>query len=85
MTGRDLFGVVLRVAGLILVVYALWNLGYAFFALVGMPAPKDVQLQWYFVFGMLSLLVGVYFLRGAPHVLRFSYPKRPDPSNGEGA
>jgi hypothetical protein len=81
MTGRDLFGVILRVAGL-LVVYALWNLWFAFFRLVGMAGPKDLQVSWYFAFGVPALLLGLYFLRGAPHVLRFSYPDRRDGTDG---
>ncbi len=82
MTGRDLFGVVVRVAGLVLVMYALWNLWFAFFQLVGMAGPKDFNLAWYFAFGVPALVVGLYFLRGAPHLLRFSYPDRRDGSNG---
>ena len=85
MTGRELFGVVLRVAGLILVVYGLWNLCYGLVGLVGMPASKDIQLVWYFVTGVPAFLIGLYFRRGAPQILRFSYPSRGQGSNGKDA
>ena len=85
MTGKDLFGVVIRVAGLILIMYALWNLWFALFQLGGVAGPKDIGLTWYFAFGVPALLLGLYFLRGAPHILRFSYPERRDGSNAKDA
>jgi hypothetical protein len=81
MTGKDLFGVILRVAGLILSAYALWYLWFALLALGGMTPPKDVRIASYWAFGVPALLVGIYFLRGAPHILRFSYPERPGTSS----
>lgn len=73
-----LFGVVIRVIGLGVVLCAmkgLWGLALTRFA--GAYGVVDISPSWQVASNAISLLGGLYLLRGAPHVLRFSYPSDP--------
>lgn len=65
MTARDVFGIIVRTAGLLLVLSALGSL-FAGFA----GQPGGAWLLW--SFGALGL--GAYLLRGAPALMGWSYP-----------
>jgi hypothetical protein len=71
MTPRDLFGVGLRLIGII-----LCGAGsiYALFTFAALIRPTVEASAWdYFFWASASLSVGLYFLRGAPHIVRFAY------------
>jgi len=71
MKASEIFGIVIRVFGLAMTVYSLWSLVSSIaFALAGV----DVVSAWFFISAIAGIVLGIYFLRGAPHVLRFSYP-----------
>ena len=71
MKAPDIFGIVIRVFGLAMTIYSLWSLVSSIaFALAGV----DVVSTWFFVSAIGGVVLGIYFLRGAPQVLRFSYP-----------
>jgi len=71
MKPSDMFGIVIRVFGLAMTVYSLWSLVSSIaLALAGV----DVISAWFFISAIGGVVLGIYFLRGAPHVLRFSYP-----------
>ena len=36
--------------------------------------PEGYTLYHYLVAGVVTLALGLYFLRGAPHIVRFAYP-----------
>ena len=67
-------GLALRIVGAIVFLYgvgylvdgALFHLEYFVYA--------DSTVNYYIVVGLLYCATGVYFLRGAPHVVRFAYP-----------
>jgi hypothetical protein len=67
MKSSDLFALAVRIVGLVSLLYMigsavmLFGSGIAFFWVV-----KEV----------IWLLVSLYLLRGAPHVVRFAYPER---------
>ena len=75
MNAKDVFGVVVRTAGLFLLVYGLWYLLYGVAQATGI-SPITHSTVNYFLSGWGSLLVGLYFLRGAPGLLRFCYPDK---------
>jgi len=66
MKAKDVFGLVIRMLG---VVGVLWGCSY----LVGVH-PEGYTLYHYLVAGVVTLALGLYFLRGAPHIVRFAYP-----------
>jgi len=36
--------------------------------------PEGYTVYHYLVAGVVTLALGLYFLRGAPHIVRFAYP-----------
>lgn len=77
MTPRDLFGIVVRVFGLLLFLYAIWYLIYGVATIVGLPEENPEYKIAYFITGTACLLGGLYLLRGAPLLMRFAYPPKP--------
>ena len=75
MTPRDIFGLVIRLIGLALFVLGLSYL-YSPIAMVFRPSSTDYPMSEYILFGVICVLVGAYFVRGAPHILRFAYPEK---------
>jgi hypothetical protein len=73
MKARDIFGLILRVAGLIGAYYGGFYLMSSLYCLTGVPEREGFGARQYFLAGMVYMVVGLYFLRGAPHVLRFAY------------
>lgn len=61
MTDRQVFGLALRIAGLIVVLGMLGN-------------PWRFVHFWTAVVSVPPLALGVYLVRGAPRILEFSYP-----------
>ncbi len=83
MNPKDIFGVVIRSFGLSLLVYSLWYLAYGVAITVGLPERMPGYRTGYFISGFLFLVVSLYFLRGAPLLLRFSYPEKRRPTSEE--
>lgn len=75
MNAKDLFGVVVRVFGLILLVWGLWNILYGVAKVIGIFSSPQYETVTFFWSGIPSSLLGVYFLSGAPQLLRFCYPE----------
>ncbi|MGB7480794.1 MAG: hypothetical protein WA924_10730 [Burkholderiaceae bacterium] len=74
MQAVQVFGIIVRAAGLAMLVYALWNLAFGVVAVLGWP-PRRTGLEYgYFLTGGIFLVLALYFLRGAPQLLRFCYP-----------
>ncbi len=68
------FGIIVRVFGLSLLIYSVWYLVYGIATTLGLPEQGKGFGAAYFINGVTFLLLSLYLLRGAPHVLRFSYP-----------
>jgi hypothetical protein len=75
MSVEQWLGLALRIVGVIVLLYGV---GYlvdgALFYLEYFNYP-DSSVNYYIVVGILYCAVGVYLLRGAPHVVRFAYPR----------
>ncbi|MEN3365595.1 MAG: hypothetical protein V7606_2869 [Burkholderiales bacterium] len=71
----EVFGIVVRVFGLSLLVYALWYLVYGVSTVLGLGGQAGSYQVSYFISGFTFLILSLYLLRGAPHIVRFSYPE----------
>jgi hypothetical protein len=79
MKSKDAFGFVVRLAGLWLFFFSGWYIVYGFSVLAGVEKGSNTdEMQAYFFDGAIYMLVALYFLRGAPLLLRFCYPKNAD-------
>ncbi len=74
MRPAQVFGIIVRVFGLSLFIYSVWYLVYGFATLLGLPEAHSGYGIAYFISGVTFLVLSLYLLRGAPHILRFSYP-----------
>ena len=73
MKEKHIFGLVVKVLGLAGV---LWGCSYVvsvIYYLLG-SHPEGYTLYHYVVASVVTLALGLYFLRGAPHIVRFAYP-----------
>ncbi len=73
MRPSDVFGIVVRVFGLTLTLYSLWSLVTNIAISLSLEG-VDTGTAWFVVTAIVGVAVGIYFLRGAPRLLRFSYP-----------
>jgi hypothetical protein len=72
---RQAFGVTVRIIGLIVVLVAILYFISGFILLVDPNFRPNVSPAWhYFVDGVVAIVIGLYLLRGAPHIVRFAYP-----------
>ncbi len=78
MQAVHIFGIIVRAAGLAMLVYAIWNLAYGVTSMLGWPPRRTGYEFGYFLTGGIFLVLGLYFLRGAPWLLRFCYPAPSD-------
>ena len=75
MNPKESFGVVVRAVGLIVSCAALLYFLSALLLLVVPNYRAGVSPAWHYLLsGLVSLVPGIYLLRGAPHVVRFAYP-----------
>jgi len=73
MKPSDLFGVVVRTIGLIIIVLAaLWQVFRAIASLDDWGSGNVVGML---VYGIPALLVGLWFLRGAKALISFAFPE----------
>lgn len=85
MRVEDCFAVAVRVVGVVVFIYGLEWLLNSFLFRLGYFNYLDSSPGYYVIFGLAQVLVGLYLIRGAPHVLGFAFPiEDDDESNGEG-
>lgn len=75
MKAKDLFGLLIRVVGLAGVIWGLFYVISAVYCFTGGQPAEGFTANDYLLAGIVTLVLGIYFLRGAPHVLRFAYPE----------
>ena len=75
MKPRDFFGVALRTLGTLFFIVGLIYIASAIFATIWRDIPGRATPSQYLVMGLTITAVSIYFLRGAPHLMRFAYPK----------
>ena len=76
MKARDIFGLVVRIFGLCVLLYALWYLafGIAFAIRALHDTEHESYTGAYFTSGIPGLIVGLGLLRFGRQIVRFSYP-----------
>ncbi len=72
MKPNDLFGVVVRAVGLILVLTSLRQVFIAIVSLVGGGSENAVGLL---LFGVPAMLIGIWLVGGAKSLIDFAYPE----------
>lgn len=83
MRPEEWFAVALRAIGVVVFLYgagflfdsALLSLGY-----FNQPDPSP---SYYMIVGIFYVIVGLYLLKGAPHIVRFSYPREEEEEEEE--
>jgi hypothetical protein len=80
MKARDIFGIAIRVAALVVVLFGFWYLAYAGALASGVPEESDGEMTGYTVCGIVFVVVGLALLRCARHIVCFSYPGNHDDS-----
>jgi hypothetical protein len=72
MNASEIFGVIIRCAGLAL---SLLGINDIYRALIMLVQVISITSFMPVLFGIPCLLIGVWFLRGAPLLMPFSYPQ----------
>ena len=75
MTPRDYFGIIVRTVGLFLCLVGIY---YFLFGLLRFRGTFSYLATTTLFQSGFSICVGLYLLRGAPALLRFTYPKPND-------
>jgi len=89
MTPKDIFGIIIRFAGLFMLRLSLWlfydltawyypNSASSYRPTSSQVSDPKVFLLW----GIGYLAIGIYLLAGAPQLLQFSYPEPESPDSG---
>jgi|GEM_PF-5163456 hypothetical protein len=79
MTPKDIFGVLVRLVGLLLLLYGIKTLVLFFQVESAVEAVGDgsgAKLALLAI-ALLALVIGAYLLGGAPSVMSYSYPESP--------
>ena len=85
MRVEDWFAVAVRVVGVVIFIYGLGWLLDSFLFRLGYFNYLDTSPGYYLIVGLAQVLVGLYLVRGAPHLAGLAYPTEDeDESNGEG-
>ena len=82
LTGRDLFGVIVRALGLAGVMLSVWYFGAFLHIAMGGPELNDGDLSAYAFSSLMLFTPGIFALRFARSVVRFAYPENLDDSAG---
>lgn len=83
MTPRECFGIAIRTIGILVLFASVMYLYSAFAILFVHGMPHTYPLVSYLGAATVALFVGLYFLRGAPRLIRFAYPSASPPDNTE--
>jgi hypothetical protein len=81
MTPRECFGIAIRIIGTLLLFVSVMYLYSFLVVLLFHGMPRTYPLASYLGASAVALAVGLYLLRGAPHLLRFAYPATKLPSD----
>ena len=73
MEAKELFGVVVRTLGLVIVLYGSWNVVFGFGRLARAIASSRNPTRLYFFTGVFFIVVGVLLISGADSIVAASY------------
>ena len=77
MKPKDCFGVVIRSLGILTLIGSILYFYSMIDTLLAADKPHTPAFE-YFIAAVVLLIAGLYLLRGAPHLMRFAYPKDKD-------
>jgi len=83
MNADDLFGLAVRVLGVVLLCYGVQDLVDSSMFKLGYFTLMDSNPSYYFVRGLLTFAAGIYFVRGAPLLLSLAYPAKGEDEDEE--
>ena len=76
MKPKEGFGIAVRIIGLILLILGAVYIASGFLLLFDPKFKPNVAPAWhYFLDGIIGVLISLYLLRGATHIVRFAYLK----------
>ena len=73
MNASDVFGVIVRTIGLLVLLAALWQIAVALLTLVAGGPGNALALL---LSGIPALLLGLWLLSGAKFLIAYAYPKK---------
>jgi len=73
MKPKHAFGVAVRIIGLITIMVGIYYLIDDCILALAVGLGGSYMSWRFFVVAAVLILVGLYFLRGAPHIIRFAY------------
>jgi len=82
MKPRELFGVAVRVIGLLAAANGLSHIINSGLGPLGYFTTQRTAYSFYLIEGIIQLVAGLYLLRGAPFLIRFAYPERLGKTSG---
>jgi hypothetical protein len=78
MTLRDWFDVAVRIVGVVVLVYGLWDLMHAFLFYADYFRNPDMTFRFYMIAGWFSIFLGLVLIRAAGLIVNFAYaPEEP--------
>lgn len=84
MTPRDWFDVFVRVIGVVVLVYGLWDLVNAALFYTEYFKNPDMTFRFYMLFGWSSILIGLLLIRVSRVVVNYAYgPLEDEPGSAE--
>lgn len=82
MKARDIFGIIVRTAGLCAILYSIWNLAFGVVTVLGLLAEPQVgAVTAYFTFGIPALIAGILLMLLGRQIVRLCYPDNKDDSD----
>jgi hypothetical protein len=78
MKPREYFETASRIIGLVLTLYGTGYLADFVAVQIGYYTLQHTDVAFYLLMGIGYVVVGLYFLRGASHFVRFAYSEEPE-------
>jgi len=81
MRAEDWFALAVRVIGVVLFLYGVGYLSDSFLFRLGYFNYPETSPGYYVIAGISYGIVGLLFMRGADHIVRFAYPIEEEEEN----
>jgi|HubBroStandDraft_5_1064220.scaffolds.fasta_scaffold2177671_1 hypothetical protein len=75
MTPGDILGLFIRIFGLLVAVYGIYNMLFAASAALDLVMAAHSPAGLYMLFGAIYVILGVVVLRAADKIVAFAYPR----------
>ena len=74
MTPKDWFAIGVRILGVVVLVYGMWDLVNAGLIHYEYWKTTDTSSGYYVIVGCATIIMGLYLAGGASHLVNFAYP-----------